>query len=158
MADAATRLWGVVGPFVAAEGVELDDIEVLGGGRIVRVVLDADDLKVDRIADLSRGISRLLDDGDPIAESYTLEVTSPGLERKLRRPSHYQKSLGRTIKVKTHAPIDGERVHRGILAGATDDEIELETDTAMHRLAYGDIASATTVFVWEKNPAPGAKA
>ena len=66
MADAAQQLWDVVQPYVSAEGVELDDVEVLGGGKIVRVVVDSDQsLGVDRIADLSRGISRLIDEDDP---------------------------------------------------------------------------------------------
>ena len=77
MADAAQQLWDVVEPYVSAEGVELDDVEVLGGGKIVRVVVDSDQsLGVDRIADLSRGISRLIDEDDPFSGSYTLEVTS----------------------------------------------------------------------------------
>jgi len=159
VADTATRLWDVVEPYVAAEGVELDDLEVVGSGRIVRVVLDAEnDLGVDRIADLARGISRLFDEREPVAGSYTLEVTSPGLERKLRRPRHFEKSLGREVKVKTHAPVDGQRVHRGELLTADDHGIEIERDGARRRLAYTEIASATTVFAWERNPAPGAKA
>jgi len=156
--DAAKRLWGVVEPYVAAEGVELDDVELLGGGgaRIVRVVLDAEgSLDVGRLADLSRGISRLLDAEDPIPGAYTLEVTTPGLERKLRRPEHFRKSLGREVKVKTHEPVAGARSHRGVLVATDDDGFELEIDGARRRIGYGAVASARTVFVWEKSGRPG---
>jgi ribosome maturation factor RimP len=159
VADAAQLLWDVVEPYVSTEGVVLDDIEVLGGGKIVRVVVDSDQsLGVDRIADLSRGISRLIDEDDPLPGSYTLEVTSPGLERKLRRPEHFQKSLNREIAVKTHARINDEKNHRGTLIAADDDLITMEIDGRERRIAYKDIASARTVFVWEKAPKPGKNA
>ena len=86
MSSVAERLWDRIDPYVAAEGVELDDVEVLGGGQIVRVTVDADGaLGVDTIADLSRGISRLIDEDDPFPGSYTLEVSSPGLDRPFFR-------------------------------------------------------------------------
>ena len=126
MSDAATRLWEVIEPYVAAEGIELDDLEVVGGDKasIVRVVIDADDpIDVDRIARISRGVSRLLDDTDPIPGAYTLEVSSPGLERKLRSPRHYVKSVGREVKVKTRDEVDGRRVHRGVLVDVGADAL-----------------------------------
>ena len=96
VSSVAERLWDRIDPYLAAEGVELDDVEVLGGGQILRVTVDSDEaIGVDTIADLSRGISRILDDEDPFKRSYTLEVSSPGLERKLTRPRHYEKSVGR---------------------------------------------------------------
>ena len=101
MASIAEQLWDRIEPYVAAEDVELDDVEVLGGGQIVRVTLDANDpIGVDTIADLSRGIGRLIEEDDPIKGSYTLEVSSPGLERKLNRARHYEKSVGRAFSSK----------------------------------------------------------
>ena len=97
MADVAEQIWGLVGPYVAAEGIELDDVEILGGGKLLRVVVEGDEpIGVDRIADLSRGIARLIEEDDPFPGAYTLEVTSPGLERKLRRPSQFSKAVGAT--------------------------------------------------------------
>lgn len=159
MVDVAERLWGVVEPYVAAEGVELDDIEVLGSGRLVRVVLDADEaLGVDRIADISKGISRLIDADDPVSGAYTLEVTSPGLERKLRLPRHFVKSIGREVRIKTHTPIEGEKVHRGVLTAADDDGCTVDVDGTGRRIAYAEVSAARTVFVWEKGTRPGEKA
>ena len=158
MSDTAERLWDVIEPYVAAEGIELDDFEVLGhgAGTIVRVTVDGDDaLSVDRIAELSRGISRLLDDDDPVNGSYTLEVSSPGLERRLRRPRHYEKSLGREVKVKTKRPVAGTVNHAGSLLEADDEDFVVDTDAGAHRIAYADVVSARTVFVWEKASKPG---
>ncbi len=147
----AERLWDRIGPYLAAEDVELDDVEVLGGGKIVRITVDAEDsLGVDRIAELSRAISRLIDEEDPFSGSYTLEVSSPGLERKLRRPEHFTKSVGRTAKVKTHAPIAGSKTATGTMVGAADDGFRLQVDDEAHDIAYSQIASAHTVFEWEK--------
>lgn len=156
MSSVAERLWDRIDPYVSAEGVELDDVEILGGGQVVRIVVDrSDPLGVDVIADLSRGISRIIDDEDPISSSYTLEVSSPGLERKLTRPRHYQKSLGREVKVKTHAEVAGSKTHRGELTSCDDDGFTIVVDGIDRNIAYGDVASARTVFVWEKGTRPG---
>lgn len=155
MSSVQERLWDRIDPYVSAEGIELDDVEVLGGGQIVRVTVDAQDaLGVDTIADLSRGISRLLDEDDPIKGSYTLEVSSPGLERKLRRPRHYDKSVGKMIKVKTHAEIDGARNHRGSLVASDETEFTIEIEGSERTIPYDDVASARTVYVWEKGESP----
>ena len=158
MTDVAEHVWGLVGPYVAAEGVELDDVEILGGGKLLRVVVDADEpLGVDRIADLSRGIARLIDDDDPFAGSYTLEVTSPGLERKLRRPAQYLKALGGEVHIKTYSKIEDDKHHRGKLVEVDDDEIVVAVGGTGRHIAMSDIASARTVFVWEKGTKPGKK-
>ena len=110
---------------------------------------------IDRIAELSRGLSRLLDAEDPVSGSYTLEVSSPGLERKLRRPSHYEKSLGREVKVKTHGPVDDARQHRGLLTAADAGGFTLDIDGRPRTIAYENVASARTVFEWDTAPKPG---
>ena len=156
MSGVAERLWGTIEPYVAAEGVELDDVEILGGGQIVRVTLDADDsVGVDMIAELSRGIGRLLDADDPIKSAYTLEVSSPGLERKLTRPRHYEKSVGREVKVKTFAPVSEEKSHIGLLVLADDDHFVVDVEGEKREFTYGDVSSARTVFVWEKTAPKG---
>ena len=160
MAATVERLWAIIEPYLAAEGIELDDVELLGGtgAPLVRVTVDAPDgVDVDRLAELSRGIGRLLDAEDPVAGPYTLEVSSPGLERKLRRPRHYEKSVGREVKVKTFGPVAGERVHRGRLVAADDDPDVVGVEGEERRFAYDDVASARTVFVWEKAAKPGKK-
>ncbi|MDH4306442.1 MAG: ribosome maturation factor RimP, partial [Acidimicrobiia bacterium] len=88
----------LIEPWLAAEDVELDDLELAGSERaqIVRILVDAEGgVDIDRIADLSLGISALLDAETDLPGPYQLEVSSPGLERKLKTPRHFQKSVGR---------------------------------------------------------------
>lgn len=158
MTGTVDRLWSVIEPYVSAEGIELDDLEIVGKapGIVVRVTLDSDEgVGVDRLAEMSRRLSRLLDEEDPVAGSYTLEVSSPGLERKLRRPRHYEKSVGRDVKVKSKVPVGGDHSHRGILARADEEGFVVDIDGNERRIAYGDVVSARTVFAWEKTPKPG---
>ena len=158
MTGKVERLWAVVEPYVAAEGIELDDMEIVGKapGVVVRVTLDADGgVGVDRLAEISRRLSRLLDEEDPVEGSYTLEVSSPGLERKLRRPQHFAKSVGREVKVKSRLEIGGEYSHRGTLTDTNDDGFVVEVDGEKREIAYGDVVTARTVFAWEKAAKPG---
>ena len=157
VSDVADRLWDMVEPYVAAEGIELDDLEVVGSGSgtIIRVTVDGDTpVGVDHVASLSRGISRLFDAEDPIAGSYTLEVGSPGLERKLRRPAHFAKSVGREAKIKFRGPLGFESL-RGTIAAVNGSGFTIEVDQEPHRVAYQDVTTASTVFVWQKNAKPG---
>lgn len=157
MIGTVERLWAVIDPYVVAEGIELDDLEIVGKAPavVVRVTLDAEEpIGVDRLAEVSRRLSRLLDEEDPIASSYTLEVSSPGLERKLRRPRHYEKSVGRDVKVKSRVPVDGDHGHKGVLVAAEDDEFVVDVDGNDRHIAYGDVVSARTVFTWKKASKP----
>ena len=159
MSDVADRLWTVVEPYVAAEGVELDDLEIAGqgSGTIIRITVDAEDpVGVDMIAALSRGISRLLDTEDPISGSYTLEVGSPGLERKLRRPAHFTKSIGRDAKVKVKGP-EGFETLRGRIASVNGSGFEMDLGDGRRRLQFSDVTSAGTIFTWDKSPKPGSR-
>lgn len=158
MTGKVERLWAVIEPYVAAEGIELDDLDIVGKdpGVVVRVTLDAEGgVGVDRLAELSRRLSRLFDEEDPVAGAYTLEVSSPGLERKLRRPSHFVKSVGREVKVKSRSSGGDVHTHRGGLVSADDDGFVVAVDGEERNIAYGDVISARTVFAWEKAAKPG---
>ncbi len=149
-------IWGLVEPYLAAERLELDDLELSGRGRgrVLRVTVDGDDVGVDRLAELSRGLSRLLDDEPSLQDSYQLEVSSPGLERKLRRPSHYAKSLGREVVVKTSEE-GSKATHRGTLSDVGEAVFTVDSDQGSVTVPYEDVISAKTVFRWEKAPKPG---
>ncbi len=153
-------LWELLRGYLQAEGLELDDLEMVGQGRgsALRVTVDMDGgVGVDRLAETSRGLARLLDDDDRFQKSYTLEVTSPGLERKLRHPEHFAKSIGREVNVKTHQEIEGERAHRGTLESADEVACLIAVDGTERRIPIAAIASARTVFRWEPAAKPGAK-
>lgn len=151
-----TDIWGLIEPYLAAERLELDDLELSGHGRgrVLRVTVDGPEVDLDRLAEVSRGLSRLLDEETDLQDAYQLEVTSPGLERKLRRPTHYQKSLGREVVVKT---VSGESkaTHRGELVAATDSVFTVDGETGPVTVPYEEVVSAKTVFRWEKAPKPG---
>ncbi len=136
------RLWDSIEAFLAPERVELDDLEL--SGRTLRVVIDAEGgIDLDHITNVSRAVSRLLDESDGLVpESYNLEVTSPGLERKLRRPRHFEKSIGRHIQVKTTG---GETV-RGELTAVDENGFVVGEDDREARIAFADVAKARTLF------------
>lgn len=151
----AMTAWAMIEPWLAAEGLELDDVEL--SGRVLRVLVDCDGgIAVDRLAEVSNGISRLIEDGLDIEGSYQLEVSSPGLERKLKRPGHFHKSVGREVIIKTR--VDGEAVAlRGLLEAVDDTGFWVSQDSETHRVGFDDVMAAKTVFTWEKAPKPGKK-
>lgn len=157
MTEHVQALWRVIEPWLAAEGLELDDLELVGAGRgrTVRVVVDAEGgLDLDRLAEVSEGISRLLDAGSDLAGPYQLEVTSPGLERKLKRLRHWEKSIGREVAVKIEG--GGESV-RGMLTAAGPDGFSVDAGEGSRNFRYDQVVSAKTLFRWEAAPKPGKK-
>jgi ribosome maturation factor RimP len=134
------RVRDVVEPILAARSLELYDIELAGGA--VRVVVETSDLEA--IAQVTRAISRALDDADPIPDRYTLEVSSPGLERTLRTPAHFRGAIGSVVSIKTHAGVEGERRTKDVLSGADDDGVTVGERT----FRYDEIERARTVFEW----------
>lgn len=146
----AERVRELVEPLVAAAGLDLVEIEQ--GPGLLRIYLDDEGgIDLDTLTTMSEQISDLLDVHDPIPGRYTLEVSSPGLERNLRTPAHYLRFVGTKINVKTHPNVEGERRFSGTLTEADDDGIVVEG----RRLSYGDIERARTVFEWGPTPKPG---
>lgn len=154
---AADRLSAVVGPYLEAEHLELDSLELLGhgGARILRVVVDAEGgINLDRLAETSRRISRLLDAETDLEGPYRLEVSSPGLERRLRTPRHFEKAVGREVVIRVRA--EGRTTSlRGRLMSADGEGCELSVEGEDHYLLYGTILSARTIFRWGAAPKPG---
>ena len=149
-------IWELVEPYLAAERLELDDLELLGHGRgrILRVTVDGEGVDVDRLASLSRGLSRLLDNETDLEGSYQLEVSSPGLERKLRRPVQFAKSIGREVVAKVKMG-DTNRTMRGSIVDAGERSFTVEGDEGQTVVDYEDVVSARTVYRWQKTPKPG---
>jgi ribosome maturation factor RimP len=143
------RVRDVVEPILAARSLELYDIELVGDA--VRVVVETSDLEV--IAQLTRAISRALDEADPIPDRYTLEVSSPGLERTLRTPAHFRGAIGSTVSIKTLSRVEGDRRTKGVLSGADDDGVTVGERT----LRYDEIERARTVFEWGPTIKPAKK-
>jgi ribosome maturation factor RimP len=159
--ERADSLAGVIEPVLGSLGLELFDLELTGSGsgRILRVVVDRDGgVDLDGITAATEAISPALD-ADPslLAGPYALEVSSPGLERPLRRPDHYRGALGATVSVKTRDDDGAARRVRGVLTAADDDGFTLEADGGSERIAYADVTQARTVFEWGAPPKPAPK-
>lgn len=149
-------IWSLVEPYLAAEELELDDVELIGHGRgrVLRVTVDGSEVDIERLAMVSRGLSRLLDNESDLEGEYQLEVSSPGLERKLKRPAHYVKSVGREVAAKVTRDGVTETL-RGTIERADEEGFTVRGDQGETPVAYEDVVSARTVFRLEKAPKPG---
>lgn len=146
----ADRVRDLVLPILADRHVDLYDVEHAGG--VLRVVVEREGgLDLDALSDVTRAVSRALDEADPLTGRYTLEVTSPGLERTLRTPEHFAGAVGETVKIKTAPSVDSERRIEGVLAAADSLGISVrvgEGDADVRRLTYDEVVRARTVFNW----------
>ncbi len=168
MSDTTTlkKVERLIAPIVSDLHLDLYDLEFRGG--TLRVTIDrpagADQgLDLEAIALATRLIGRELDHDDPMGGHYTLEVTSPGLERSLRTPAHFQRSIGKTVALRLRDIVtpDGERTERrlqGVLVAADEHSatIQLNDPALTERIVpYDKIDRARTVFVWGPAPKPG---
>ncbi|MEY2450553.1 MAG: ribosome maturation factor RimP [Acidimicrobiaceae bacterium] len=144
------RVREVVEPLLARQSLTLYDVEQSGSS--LRITVDAPGgVDLEAIAHATRLISVALDEHDPFPSKYTLEVSSPGLERPLRTPAHFAGAVGTTVSVKTNARVEGERRLKGTLIAADDEGITIGD----HTLRYDEIEKARTVFEWGPAPKPG---
>jgi ribosome maturation factor RimP len=150
--DPAARVRELVEPVLSADGFELVDAQFSSGA--LQIFVDRPGgIDLDAIAAVSTTVSQLLDEHDPVPGRYTLEVSSPGVERPLRRPEHFARFVGTTVNVKTRPEVTGERRVQGLLEAADDEGVVV----AGRRLAYGEIERARTVFEWGPAPKPGSR-
>ena len=115
-------------PVAASLGIEIWDIEYVkeAGTRFLRVYIDkADGVSIQDCENFSRAFDPILDDADPIPESYTFEVSSAGAERVLKRPSDFGRFLGSDVCVKLYQPIDGSKQFVGVLQSYEDGNVTI---------------------------------
>jgi ribosome maturation factor RimP len=141
------HLVGEVTKIVEDQGMELWDMEYKPERRsmVLRVYIDRDgSVTVDDCAQVSGHISMMLDVEDLISESYTLEVSSPGLDRKLVKPEHYVRYIGRKIHIKLHPHLAGRKKFKGRLESIDGDTVVLfdEDEKQTHTLDLGDVQTA----------------
>ena len=144
--EVMTRVTDLMQPYLLAQGVELVDLELTQprrGRATLRLFVDRPGgITLDEITRVSRVVGELLDVHDLISSSYTLEVSSPGLTRKLKTPRDYERYTGRLVRLTTRSPWQGKQVHRGILKGLANEEVSLEEDQTLVRIPLGEIAKA----------------
>ena len=135
-------------PAIERLGYELTDLEVrLGGqGGLVRLTIDKPDgIDLQDCEKVSHAMSALLDVEDPVPGNYNLEVSSPGLDRKLTKVEHFQRFEGETLKVTMRLPIEGRRRFRGKLLSSNEENIVVEVDGESHSLPLTMIDTARLV-------------
>ena len=141
MRDALMRL---LEPPIEALGYELVDIEFASEGRggVLRIFIDRPSITVDDCARVSHAVSEVLEIEDPIKGHYTLEVSSPGFDRILRKRAHFERFIGQRIFAELKLPIDGRRRFIGELKSIADDSIVVEVDGQAHSLPLERIQKA----------------
>jgi ribosome maturation factor RimP len=137
-------------PAVGGLGYELVELEYApaGPGGVLRLYIDAPPgITVNDCERVSRRVSAILDAEDPIPGHYTLEVSSPGLDRVLRTPAHFRRFAGNRIRLQLEEPIEGRKRFTGTLLEAQDDGIAMEVDGVRHVFGYAQIHKARLVPV-----------
>jgi ribosome maturation factor RimP len=148
----SARIESAVAPLLAAEGYELWTTEFVGRAGILRLYIDREGgVGIDDCTSVSHLVSDYLDAegvSDTIEGAFTLEVSSPGLDRLLVRPEHFTRYVGATVKVSTRQPVDGQRRFQGALVEASEQAIIVEHDGADHTITYDLIDKARLVPQW----------
>ena len=128
-----TGLSKLIEPVVQDLGCELWGIEKLQQGRqvVLKIYIEsADGITVDDCARISRQVSAILDVEDPIPGEYMLEVSSPGVERRLFKPEHFDVCKGEKVQITLRQAFDGRRKFKGVLCGLEDEEVVIRVDDA----------------------------
>ena len=161
MADKASTITDLLAPTVEALGLQLLGIEYLPmpGGSLLRLYIDrpgaaagaeveGEGVTVDDCEAVSREVSAQLDVEDPISGNYTLEVSSPGLDRPLFTPEQIAPFMGETVKIRLKLPQDGRRRLQGRVLGVEGDTIRLDVEGQALEVAFGNVERARLVPDW----------
>lgn len=144
-------------PVVEALGLQLFDVTLEGGTHaVLKVVVDRPGgVDLDAIEATTRRVSAALDAADPVRGAYTLEVSSPGVERTLRRPEHFAGAIGATVSVKVRDANGAVERLRGELTAVDDAGVTLQLELEARHVPFSEIEQARTVFEWGPAPKPG---
>ncbi len=148
MRQAPAKLRELIEPIVAGLGYETVGIELLpqGGHELLRIYIDREGgVTIDDCEQVSHQVSGMLDVEDPIRGEYTLEVSSPGVDRPLFRREDFARFVGRRAKLRLHAPRDGRSRYTALLRGLDGDEVLFEVDGEALRVAFDEIDQARLV-------------
>lgn len=148
-----TRVWQLAGPLAEGEGMEIVDIdfrhEGSRGGRVLRLYLDKEGgPNMDDLSRVSRQLSELLDAQDTIDGAYTLEVSSPGINRPLKKPAHFARFVGKRIRVRTRDLVDGRRSFLGILGQVVEDSVILTQEGKRYQIPFSMIEKSNYEHDW----------
>lgn len=150
----AAEIEALIEPTLTAMGYRIVRVLLTGGRgqqrlQIMAEPADGSTMDVDACAEVSRAVEAILDVEDPIENAYELEVSSPGIDRPLTRPSDFAQWAGFDAKVELVAPHEGQRRFKGRLLGLEGDEVRLEVDGAEWRIPFAEIDKAKLVLTDE---------
>lgn len=141
-------------PVVDEADAELLEVE-FGGGNLLVTIDKSGGLDLATIQKVSRRLSLILDEKDPISQRFTLQVSSPGLERALKKPAHFARVVGEEISVSHRTDAGSVERVKGKLLANDDDSIELSVDELNLVVKHSAITKARTIFEWGPGPKPG---
>lgn len=147
------RIADIVAPTVAGMGFELVRVRLMGGRRItLQIMAERPDgrMEIEDCAELSRALSAVLDVDDPVDREYSLEVSSPGIDRPLTRPEDFERWKGYVARLETDALIDGRKRFKGVVEGFEDGAAVVALDSGeTARLPFEALADAKLVLTDE---------
>lgn len=149
MANVADRVYTLIKEAVEEQGVMLWDVRFLkeGASWYLRVFIDSESgITIDDCTNVSHAIDPIIDEADPIDKAYYLEVCSPGIEKELTRPFHFESVIGQRVKVKLYKAIDSKKEFKGILK-SVDEKLTLETDDGEVTFDFKEISKANTEYI-----------
>lgn len=142
----AQDVWEIAEPVAAGRGLEIVDVEFRSeyGRSVLRVFADHErGVTLDELAEFSRELGDVIEARDVVKIAYTLEVSSPGINRRLTRPEHYPRFIGKRVRVQVATAIEGQRNFLGTLVRADDRDIVLQVDQGAEvRIPYTAVARA----------------
>jgi ribosome maturation factor RimP len=147
------RVWKLAAPLAENEGMEIVDIELRHersrGGRVLRLYLDkAGGPTVDDLSRVSRQLSELLDSHDAVDGAYTLEVSSPGINRPLKRPEHFARYIGKRVRIRTRELIGGRRSFLGILYAVAGEGVTVTQEGTRYDIPFAAIEKSNYEHDW----------
>ena len=163
------KIRALVSPLLLVHGLDLVDLEWTTGplGRVLRVIIErpvaagdalGSGVTLEDCVQVSRDVSTVLDVEDIVGPAYSLEVSSPGLDRPLKRAADFRRQLGKLAKLKLVEPAaDGQRVLRGSIAAVEDDLVRMDVDGKPHEVRIDNVKEAKLVFELGAQPKKGAR-
>lgn len=149
MVQVVKQLQGIIEPVIASMGFELLGVEYVPGkkGSTLRLYIDSDKgITLDDCSAVSHQVSGLLDVEDPLTEQYTLEVSSPGLDRPLFKLAHYEAFLGQRVRLRLRVPQNNRRKYKGVIKAVDENDVTVVTDDGEEfRLDFNNIEKANLV-------------
>ena len=151
MAKIEERVESLIGPRIESLGYRLYDVEFVKEGKdfYLRVYIDKDSgISLEDCEAVSNGINEVLDEADYIKEQYFLEVSSPGVERELKKDRHLKENIGNKVQVKLFKPLAGKKVFEGLLESFSDENICIKVESQILEIERSNIGQIKTVFDW----------